>query len=297
MSRPWWRRHLTDRLEAAGFGLMLALFRRLGLDRASSFGGWLGRWIGPLTRAHATARANLRAAFPDQSPDWIARTLARMWDNLGRVIAEYPHLPQILAERVELRGVENLVMMREDGLPGICWSGHLGNWELVPLLAAQHGVPLTSIYRAPNNPRVDRLVRAVRTASGMPVDLVPKGAQGAKQLMGALKRGDHIGLLIDQKLNEGTAIDFFGRPAMTSTAIAQFALHFNCPVVGGRVERIGGAWFRAIVSEPKLYPQGSTKDPEAVRVILEDVQRDLEGWIRKAPEQWLWPHRRWPKES
>ncbi|HSK41233.1 MAG TPA: lysophospholipid acyltransferase family protein, partial [Arenibaculum sp.] len=173
----------------------------------------------------------------------------------------------------------------------IIFSGHFANWELLAPAAEAFGLPLTLIYRRPNNPIVGRLIdRARRHGSGT---LVPKGRGGAKALVDALRRGASVALLVDQKMNDGLPIPFFGREAMTAPAVAQLALRFDAPLIPARVERLRGARFRITIQPPMALPADGDRHA-AVRTVLTDVNRLLETWIRERPEQWLWLHRRWP---
>jgi KDO2-lipid IV(A) lauroyltransferase len=217
-----------------------------------------------------------------------------MWDNLGRVAAEYPHLRSIRVfepdGRVETRGFENVDRARAAGRRMIFFSGHLANWEIAALAAGQYGIDIAQIYRAANNPRVDRLVARLRGEIG---ELIPKGRVGSRRAVAALRRGGHLSMLVDQKLNDGIAVPFFGRAAMTAPALALLALHYDCDVLPARVERLGGARFRLTIHPP--LPLVKSGDHHAdVLALMVTVNATLEGWIRERPEQWFWLHRRWP---
>lgn len=295
MSRSFFRRWGRDPLEAGiAWGLYGAL-RALPLDIASGLGGALARTLGPLLPVHRVGDANLRLAFPDFSAADRRRVLRDAWDNLGRTLFEYPHLDRIMAERVEIVGGEHLVAFSDQKRPGIAFSGHLANWEILPAAAGVAGVPLTNVYRAPNNSRVDAIIRHARRLSGP--DLVPKGAAGARLLLKALKNGKSLGLLVDQKMNDGIPVPFFGVPAMTASALANLALKFDAVLLAAHPVRLGGAHFRLIINpliEPRsLVEAPGTASPQAR--FMGRVNGMLEDWIRANPGQWLWFHRRWPK--
>ncbi|OAN48018.1 lauroyl acyltransferase [Paramagnetospirillum marisnigri] len=284
-------KRLRQRLEALGARLIWALFGLLPLDAASATGGWLGRTLGPWLRATRVARRNLRAAFPDKTEAEIESIIHDMWDNLGRVAGEFPHLKTIASERVELIGTQYIDLLRDDGQPGIFISGHVGNWELNGAVAAVYGLPLHLVYRAANNPWVEDLYRKGRADAADA--LIQKGPEGARQALMVLKNGGHLGMLVDQKMNDGIPIPFFGRDAMTAPAQAAFATKFKCPLVPARVERLKGAHFRLTVYPPLDFPH--TGDPhDDNRLLLIRINALLEQWIRERPAQWLWLHRRWP---
>ncbi|CUW37380.1 putative Lipid A biosynthesis (KDO)2-(lauroyl)-lipid IVA acyltransferase [Magnetospirillum sp. XM-1] len=287
------KKELRQRLEALGARVVWGLFAALPLDAASGLGGWLGRTVGPLLGGvNRVARRNLKAAFPEKSDAEIKTIIADMWDNIGRVAGEFPHLKRIAAERVELIGGENIDLLRDDGKAGIFISGHMGNWEVNGAVAAARGLPLNLVYRAANNPYVEDLYRKGRADACHA--LIQKGPEGARQALITLKKGGHLGMLVDQKMNDGVAIPFFGRDAMTAPAQAVFATKFKCPLVPARVERIKGAHFRVTVLPPMEFPH-TNDNHEDNRLLLVRINALLEEWIRERPAQWLWVHRRWPE--
>ena len=282
------------RIEAALAALVLVGFRAVSLDRASALGGVVARSIGPHLGISRRARQNLRAAMPELSEAEIARIIRGMWDNLGRVAAEYPHLRAIKVfepgGRVETRGLEHLDQALAASRRVILFSAHLGNWEIAALSAGQYGLDIAQIYRAANNPLVDRMASRLRGQQG---ELIPKGAIASRRAVAALRRGGHLSLLVDQKLNDGIAVPFFGRDAMTAPALAMLALHFDCDVLPVRVERLEGAHFQLTV-HPRLEVTRTGDRDADILALMTEVNRMIEGWIRERPEQWLWLHRRWP---
>ena len=152
------------------------------------------------------------------------------------------------------------------------------------------GIPVAQIYRAGNNPLLDRLIARFRGDRG---ELIPKGPVAARRAIAALRRGTHLTLLADQKMNDGIPVPFFGRPAMTAPALAVLALCFDCDVLPARVERLAGARFRLTVFPPLPLPRSGEPHADAV-ALMARVNATLEAWVRDRPEQWLWVHRRWP---
>jgi KDO2-lipid IV(A) lauroyltransferase len=217
-----------------------------------------------------------------------------MWDNLGRVAAEYPHLREIRVfepgGRVETHGFEHMDRAVAAGRRMIIFSGHIANWEIGMLAAVQCGVSVAQIYRAANNPLVDRMITRFRGHAG---ELIPKGAVGARRAIAMLRRGGHLTMLADQKMNDGIPVAFFGRPAMTSSALASLALRFACDVLPARVERLNGAHFRLTVCPPLALPRSGDHHAD-VAALIAGVNETLEAWVRDRPEQWFWLHRRWP---
>jgi len=294
-------RRLRWRLEAALLAALMHLCRALGPVRASNLGGALARRLGPLLPVQEVAERNLARALPDLPPAERRATLRAMWDNLGRVAAEYPHLatlgPTAAGPGWEVVGLEQFRELAGRGSPLILVSAHLGNWEVLGLAARAAGLAIARVYRAIENPHLDTLVARMRD-NGAP--LIPKGARGAREAMALLQAGGALGLLLDQKMNDGIEARFFGRPAMTAPAAAQLALRFRCPLVPVRCERLGPARFRLTVEpplplppEPEAGAERAAARAEAVRALTQAITDRIETWVRARPAEWLWLHRRW----
>ncbi|HEV2300726.1 MAG TPA: lauroyl acyltransferase [Stellaceae bacterium] len=285
---------LNRQAEAWGARLLAGFFGLLPLDLASAFGGAVARLVGPRLGITKRARDNLRHALPELTEEEISRIVEAMWDNLGRVAAEYPHLKEIRVfapgGRVETHGIEHMDRAVAAGRRMILFSGHLANWEIAALAAVQYGISVVQIYRAANNPLVDRMVLEFR---GEPAGFAAKGSEGARRAIAALREGVHLSLLADQKLNDGIAVPFFGRPAMTAPALAALALRFDCDVLPTRVERLSGARFRLTVFPPLPLPRSDRREADIAQ-LMAAVNATLEEWIRERPAEWLWLHRRWP---
>lgn len=269
-------------------------FRLLPIDLASAVAGGIARNIGPLLPVSRRARRNLQLCFPDWSSAQINTTVREVWDNLGRTAGEFPHLGSLDASggdrRIEIIGLEHLQALRDDNQAGIVVSAHVGNWEVLPRVATAIGLPITQVYRAFNTPLGEQVLHRARAS--VLGEAVPKGPRGGQRLLAALKAGGHLAVMIDQKLNEGLAVPFFGRPAMTTPIVARFALRFRCPVITARSERLAGARFRITFSAPIDLPASgdNTADTLALMTAMND---SIEAWVRDRPGQWLWLHRRW----
>ncbi len=275
---------------------LFALFAALSLDRASALGGRLGRLIGPRLGLSRRAHANLALAMPELEATARQRIVTDMWEHLGRVFAEYPHLGDFHFydaddDRLEVVGAEHVDALRDDGIGGIVFTAHIGNWEIGSLAVIQRGLALDQLYRAANNPGVDRLIRRARAVFSDRYHA--KGAAGLRSLVAALKRGGHLALIADQRFNEGIAVPFFGHDAMTAPTIAELALRYRVPVVPGHVVRLEGARFRVIFEPPLALPDSGDRKRD-VATVMAAVNARYEAWIRAHPEQWLWLHRRWP---
>lgn len=281
-------RYLAEAIPAYAF---FGLCKILPLDAASALGGWLGRTIGPWMGVTRRAERNLARAMPELSKERRKEVICGMWDNLGRVGAEYMHLDDLFRlNRIEGSGLDIVKAMINDGKPGIIVGAHLANWEVAPLAAEQVGLSLATIYRRPNNPYVARLIAYARRSTSS--ISAPKGAEGVITLLRHMRNGGHIGLLIDQKLNEGISVPFFGLEARTTPAHAELALRHACPLAVARVERLKGAHFRMTLQPPLDLPATGDRARD-VEILTRQTTKILEDWIREKPEQWLWLHNRW----
>lgn len=284
-------KYIRYALEAFGLSVLMALFWALGAQWASGFGGWIGRTLGPRMAASRKARRNLERALPDLDEARKDEIIAGMWEHLGRVIAEYPHL-KVLSQETEILGREHLDAALDNPKGAIFFGGHLGNWEInAPAILMQCGKAVDISYRAPNNPWSDALLMRMRVMGGR-IKAHAKSRQGGKNMMDAIKGGGALGILIDQKYNQGLSLPFFGVDAMTNPFFVQLAQKYGCALVPIRNERLTGARFTLRVYEPiAVFEKDGSK--RAVEDVIAEAHTLLEGFIKDTPEQWLWLHRRW----
>jgi KDO2-lipid IV(A) lauroyltransferase len=282
---------LLHRVEAALVWLVYHLFRLLPVDAASGLGGFIGRNVGPLLPVTRRARDNLRRFLPEADAETVIRG---MWDNLGRSVGEFPHCEQICADpaRMRFEGFHHLEALRGGKDPALLFSGHIGNWELSYAINQRAGLRVHPVYRNPNNPYLRWLF--VSRSRGSDFEMIPKGAAGARQTIKLLGQGETICMFVDQKMNDGIAVPFFGRPAMTAPALASLALKYDRPVIPVRIVRVKGAHFCMEVLPPFRFERSGDRNDDVLRGMTR-VNQLLESWIREYPEQWLWLHRRWPR--
>jgi KDO2-lipid IV(A) lauroyltransferase len=215
------------------------LLQNLSPISSSNFGARIARIIGPLLPATRTADDNLRHALPALSASERHRIIRAVWDNLGRNIAEMPHMPALkrtdFGPGWELHGEKHIENIRAAGTQAIFFSGHFGNWEMILPIAAQLGVAVSGFYRAASNTHANAVIQTLRkNAIGSQSFLFPKGAHGARSALSHLKKGGSLGFLADQKMNDGISVPFLERSAMTAPGIAQLALRFGeLPALAG----------------------------------------------------------------
>ncbi|HEY0266349.1 MAG TPA: hypothetical protein VGC16_06320 [Rhizomicrobium sp.] len=245
--------------EAAIFFAFMAFFRLLGLETASRLGGWIGRNIFALLPPDRIARANLAVAFPEKSATERDAIRMAMWDNLGRVVAEYPHL-----ENLSLLGDDPRIVVTAltpdrpqdySGQALLLLSGHFANWEVLPIAAQQTGLDGAGVVRPPNNPYIADWIARQRAING-PGLLIAKHS-AMRPMFTQLRRGKALYMLIDQKLREGVAAPFFGRDAMTTPAPAALALKTGARVLFVANRRTDGPRFHLTVTPgPDFTPTG-----------------------------------------
>ena len=271
-----------------GLGLF-TLARILPVRIASALMGVIFAAIAPITPWQRRAMRNISHAMPALDLPQKQAILKSMWRNLGRVIGEYPHVGHLTADgRVEFVGLEHL-----ENLPtgGFLVGAHIGNWEIGPFAALTAGKQVAAIYRPLNNPLLSSLLTRRQQAYGG--DIYKKGREAALGMIAALRKGQMMCLLVDQQLREGIDVPFFGHPARTSISHIKIAIKKHVPIFYMRTERLQGCRFRVTISGPIHLPE--TADDAAILAVASQINTTIESWIRSAPDQWFWPHRRWGK--
>jgi KDO2-lipid IV(A) lauroyltransferase len=277
---------------------LFRLLRRFDRVRLSDFGGALMRRLGPWLPEHRTGGANLAAAFPEKSPAEIEKILAGVWENLGRVAAEFAQLDRICGGNRWKRdfieygpgSVERFCRLAEDGKPALVFAAHLANWELPAVIAALDGLDTAVLYRPPNMAAAaDAIIEQRRHFMGT---MVPSGFDAPMRLARALEQGRHVAMLVDQHDGKGVEVTFFGRRCRVNPLIAMLARQVECPLHGTRVVRLPNGRFRAEITE-EIAPARDSAGSIDVQGTMQAITSVVEGWVREYPEQWLWLHRRW----
>jgi KDO2-lipid IV(A) lauroyltransferase len=277
-------------IEAAIVFVMYFAACLLPVPAASLILGAFIRLLGPMTPWHKRARRNLIAAMPDLEKTDQDKILTAMWWNIGRVIGEYPHIAALTRkDRVEFVGRENLRGLTSGGF---LIGAHIGNWEIGPYAAITANQPVAAIYRPLNNPLLAGLLE--RRQANYGGDIYRKGREAALGMVSALRKGQFMCLLVDQKLREGMVVPFFGRDATTSISYIKLAVRKKVPVMYMHTERLAGCRFRVTISPPISLPD--VEDDASILELATEINGTLEQWIRQRPEQWFWPHRRWGKD-
>lgn len=279
---------------------MLKTTRYFDPVKTSDFFARVTQTIGPRLREHRIGRANLTAAFPEKSPEEIEQILMGVWDNLGRVGAEFAHIDHVWDydrahpenSRIELlpRTIELYDQIRDDGKPALIFASHLANWELPALAAPAHGLDAAILYRRPNIASADRIIQEMRQVNMG--TLIPAGRDAPLRLAQALQDGKHVAMLIDQYLTGGVEVTFFGRKTRANPMLARLLRQVECPIHGVRIIRLPGFRFRAELTE-EIPPVRDADGKIDIQGTTQAITNVVEGWVREHPEQWLWLHRRW----
>ena len=291
--------HIVWRLEVLAYDIVRVLMVPFSLEQVSKFAGKLVGFIGPKTSKHHIAHTNMKLAFPDASEVQIDKWLKESWNRMGRTFGEFPLLGRIKVfeenSNVEVAGLEILEKLKREKKGAVLISGHFANWELMEAVFSQAKLPARVTYRPTNNPYFDKRIRAQRAAYGIELMVAKSGPKGAKELIQALRAGDSVALLNDQKFNAGLEIPFFGIPAMTAPGPTRLAMQTGAPLIPMSITRTNGANFRVTIHEE--IPLANTGNRTAdIKATVIKITEFIEDQIRAHPADWFWVHRRWPKE-
>lgn len=281
--QAWADRAVDGLARGVLFGLRL-----LPYERRVAAGGWVFRRIvARLAGYDRRIRANLALTWPDLAEAEVARIVAEVCDNLGRTLIEL-YSPAEFKARVagaRIRGdLGPILQARAEGRGAILVSGHFGNHDIARAVLDGRGLKVAALYREQSNPEFDRHFSAtIREISG---PLFGRGRRDLAGLVQHLKAGGMLGVLIDQHQQKGEKLDFLGRKARTSTAMAGMALKYDLPLVPVYGIRQADGFSFELVVEPPI------EHTDPVR-MTQAVNDSLAAMVRAHPGQWLWVHRRW----
>lgn len=293
---------LRHRLEYAALRLLIGLVRLMSIETAANASAAAWGFIAPKLRRHKRALANLAIAYPEKSLQEREAIARAMWANLGRVMAETMQIDRLIREPDRIEIVNQAVFDRYKGKmgPAIGVSLHQGNWELAIWPLTVSGKKPAAVYRTIKNPYVDRYLRDQRR------DLYPGGLLGkgkvdgnweegqrtARLITDYVRNGGRLGIVCDLYDKHGLPVPFFGTQAKSVTIPAMIARRVGARIWLARCLRVGTtSRFRIEMKELKVPRTANAGDD--VKWITAEMQRQLEAWIREAPEQWMWSNRRW----
>ena len=272
--------------------LLLIIFKILGYKLASNFGFFIGKTFGPLFRSKNLVIDNLKKSnislkkTHEQSTDEI-------FGNYGRIFAEYPFIKNFrngkLEKYIQVEGKQYLDEIKSKNKKVVFISGHFNNFELMAMMIEKYGIDLSAIYRPLNNIFLNKTMEKIRIKY-ICKKQIKKGRSGTREIIENLKKGSSIALMIDQRVREGSKVNFFGSLATTTTIPAQLVKKYKCDLVPIYIERRSKFHFKMYVSKP--IKVGESKTIEEITQFLNTV---LEQMIVKNPLQWIWTHDRWKK--
>jgi len=238
---------------------------------------------------------NLTRAFPEKSENELTRIAKGVYRNFGILLAEFVDIPHLNAEKIndlmEIKGMENYVKARAKNKGVIILTAHFGNWELLAAAFAVIAKPVTVLHRPLDNSALENIVSWVRSSTGNRFIPAKRAMRGMLRCLG--EKGN-LGLLIDQNWSrkESCFVEFFKRPACTSSGLAHLVLITGAPVLPAfLIRNEEGKYVMQIGAELEIIETGNMDSD-----VVANTQRFasvIEEVIRQHPEQWFWVHQRW----
>ena len=271
--------------------LFFLIFKIFKLRISSAIGGKLFEVIGPIFRSKDLIFKNIKKALPDLNDKEIKRINNKMWNNYGRIFAEYMFLKNLRSNlnksNIIVDGQEILDQIKKTNTPVVFISGHFSNFELMAMQIEKAGIKLAAIYRPLNNKFLNIIMERVRKKHICKVQ-IKKGITGLRDVIKLYKKNYSTALMIDQRVSEGIKIKFFNHDASTTTIPAQLVKKFKMPIVPIFIERFEKINFKITIRQPLHFSENDT-----IETITEDLNQILEEMILKKPDQWIWSHNRW----
>lgn len=260
---------------------------------------YTGKWLGGL--AYVVAKKERQTAISQlcqhtrigRHPKRAQKITRGMFNHLAvslielcRLINNPNNRPQVFIPQSS-RCTLNEALAANKGVLFI--TGHIGNWELMAIHLADLGFPIHTMAKASYDNRFTRFIQKERDRFG--VHAIYRGQKGVTaKMVRALKRGEILGVLIDQDTTVNSAfVPFFGADAYTPSGAASFAIRTGTPVVVGTIKRTHKGNHRIDIAHAPL-PNNET-DATALLTLA------LERRIRKQMDQWVWLHRRWKTQK
>jgi KDO2-lipid IV(A) lauroyltransferase len=282
-------------VEHAAVASVVAVVRLLPMRVVLAAGALLGRAFHAFDGGHRRlAVENLQHAFPLRSRDECRAIAREMFEHFGRllmVLLKFSTLtPAQMMSIVEFDGDERVRAAHAHGRGVLLFTGHFGFWEINALVHALAIAPISVLARPLDNPLLHDLLERVRTSTGNSV-IYRRGA--IRRVLRALASNQAVAVLIDQHMQSADAVyvDFFNRPAATTSALAALALKTGAPVVPVFALPLPGGRFRMVYEHPVEPP--SAEGEQAIHDFTQRCTDVLEMYVRRYPDLWLWMHRRW----
>ena len=271
--------------------LCFFIFKILGPNLSSRVSGKIFETIGPFFRPKKIILSNIKKAFPENDSKHSDTLTKIMWNNYGRVFAEYMFMKDFrfgkLQQNIEIEGQNILEEIKNTNNQVVFISGHFSNFELMAMYLEKSGIKLSAIYRPLNNIFLNRIMEKIRKKY-ICKNQIKKGIGGLKKIITLKKKNFSTALMIDQRVSEGILSSFFNEKALTTTIPAQLIKRFNIAIVPVYIERVKGINFKIIINKPiKFSKEISTEE------ITEELNKIIENMIIRKPGLWIWSHNRW----
>ncbi len=271
---------------------LFLIFKLIGYRNASNLGSKIGNIFGKFIRSDKIILKNLSIIenYTGNKIDDQKKIVNNVFSNYGRILSEYVYLSKFkgsLKKNITLIGENNLREIKQKNKKVIFVSGHFNNFELMAMFINAAGINVSAIYRPLNNIFLNKIMENIRIKH-ICKNQIKKGLGGTRELLNLLKENFSVALMIDQRVSEGIKVDFFGKPAFTTTIPAQIIKKFDCEIVPVHVERIEGIKFNITFEKPIKFQ----KDLSIERITLE-LNKILEKLILRDPSQWILTHNRW----
>ena len=271
--------------------LFFLIFKILGLKLASFISGKFFQLIGPIFRSKKLIHSNIKKAFPKINEKDLKNITKSMWNNYGRVFAEYMFMKNFrndkLQNNIEIVGKEILEDIKNSNQKAVFISGHFSNFELMAMQIEKVGIKLAAIYRPLNNTFLNLVMEKIRKKYICKTQ-IKKGIGGLKQLLKFSNEGYSTALMIDQRISQGIKSNFFNEKAFTTTIPAQLVKKFKIPIVPIFIERYEGIKFKMTVHKPIYF-----SDEQTIEDITSQLNEILEKMVLSDPNYWIWSHNRW----
>ena len=272
-------------------GVLLLIFKIIGYRSASNLGALIGTLVGPAFRSRNKISSNIKKALPEIEEKKIDLIIKDMWANYGRILADYVSIKNFrdskLNNYLEVEGSEIFDEIKRNNEQVVFISGHFNNFELMAMEIERSGIDVAAIYRPLNNIFLNTIMEKIRKEYICKYQ-IKKGISGAREIIKLYKNGFSIALMIDQRVREGIKLNFFGKPASTTTIPAQLVKKFGCKIVPIYIERIDKFYYKIKISRPIDFDKNQSI--EKISLVLNE---ELEKMILKRPGQWIWSHDRW----
>ncbi len=267
------------------------IFKIVGYSKASNLGEFFGRKVGPLFKSKKVIKENIQNFNPNLNKKLLKKFIGEMWGNYGRIFAEYMFIKDFklnkLDNHLKVNGIEYLKEIKEKNKPVVFVSAHFNNFELMAMEIEKSGVSVGAVYRPLNNVFLNKTMEEIRKNYICKIQ-IKKGLSGLRDILKIFRNNYSIAMMIDQRVTEGLKINFFNKPAYTTSIPAQLVKKFKCPIVTVHIERKNKIDFELTFSKPIYF-----EDSENLESISKKLNLWLEKMISKNPEQWIWTHNRW----